>query len=289
MHQNEHARKRFVSGKGLWMGLILSGIFGFCIPALPQQYEQIVIATGSPYELGLIDELSKAFQEKHGGAVRCVKTPTGPGLDLARHGLVHITLGHEKEATARLAEEGHVEKRADLMHNYTVIVGPGKDPAGIAGLSDLHEAHRRIFQTGSPYLSRGDGGGMHILELKIWKALNLTPPAEAWYEVSRQFMLSSLVGANERKQYHMLDSSTWTMHAAKAPGLKLLVQGPPNEYEMCLISADNHPNLRYNRAMAETMYEFLIGDEGQKIIAEFGVVQYGGPIYFPSRKPYSEP
>lgn len=34
---------------------------GLLTPGYGQEYRQIVIATGSPFELGLIDELAKAF------------------------------------------------------------------------------------------------------------------------------------------------------------------------------------------------------------------------------------
>jgi tungstate transport system substrate-binding protein len=255
---------------------------GWPIPAAAQPYKQIVIATGSPFELGLIDELAKAFQKSQGGVVRCIKTPTGPGLELARWGLTHITMGHEREATAKFAEDGFTARRTDLMHNFTVVVGPESDPAKVSGLQDLKEVHRRIFQTRSAYLSRGDGGGMDILEKKIWKELNVDQQGEGWYEVSNKFMLASLLDADRKGQYHMLDSSTWALHKSQVKRLKLLVKGPPNEYEMCLVSTAKHPNLKYNQELAEKFYDFLIGNEGQKIIAGFGVKEYGEPIYYPT-------
>lgn len=257
-------------------------VCGLITPGYAQEYKQIVIATGSPFELGLIDELAKAFQKSHGGVVRCIKTPTGPGLELGRYGLTHITMGHEREATAKFAEDGFAARRTDLMHNFTVVVGPESDPAKVSGISDLTDVHRRIFQAKSPYLSRGDGGGMDILEKKIWKELKVNLQGETWYEVSNKFMLASLLDADKKGQYHMLDSSTWALHKSKTKGLKLLVKGPPNEYEMCMVSTVKHPNLKYNQALAEKFYDFLVGNEGQKIIAGFGVKEYGEPIYYPT-------
>jgi len=274
-------KDRFSAVTLSWIFIVVI-VLGFYSPVFSQQYKQIVIATGSPFELGLVDELAKAFQAKYGGVVRCIKTPTGPGLDLGKHGLTHITMGHEREATARFVSEGYASKRVDLMHNYTVVVGPLSDPAKIEGLSDLKEVQKRIFHAKAPYLSRGDGGGMNILEIRIWKELNLEPQGQAWYEVSKQFMLASLLDADKKGQYHMLDSSTWALHKSKTKGLKLLVKGPPNEYEMCLVSTAKHPHLQYNQDLAEKFYEFLISNEGQKIIAEFGVKQYGEPIYYPT-------
>jgi tungstate transport system substrate-binding protein len=262
--------------------LIFVGLLAFCSSAFCQEYKQIVVATGSPFELGLVSTLSDAFQAKYGGIVRCVKTPTGPGLDLGRNGLAHITMGHEKEATQKFVNEGNAERRVELMHNFTLIVGPADDPAKIAGLTNLKEAHRRIFLAKAPYLSRGDGGGMHMLELKTWEALRLDPQPENWYEVSKTFMLASLRHADKNGQYHMLDSSTWALHKSEIEGLKLLVKGPPNQYEMCLVNTSKHPNLKYNEDMAVKFYEFLISNEGQKIIADFGIEQYGEPVYYPN-------
>ena len=261
---------------------VVLGVLAFCSPAFSQGPKQIVVATGSPFELGLVDELAKAAQKKYGIVVRCIKTPTGPGLDLGRHGLTHITMGHAREATAKFVEEGYAAKRVDLMHNYTVIVGPVSDPGKIEGLTDIKEAQKRIYQAKAPYLSRGDGGGMNILEIKLWKELNLDPKGQSWYQVSSKFMLDSLLDAAKNGQYHMLDSSTWALHKSKVKELKLLVKGPPNEYEMCLVSTEKNPNLKYNQDLAEKFYEFVISNEGQKIIAEFGKQQYGESLYYPA-------
>ena len=282
MYPLTQIRKGLFCHGAILKALIFAGLLGFCSGAFSQEYKQIVVATGSPFELGLVSVLAEAFQVKYGGVVRCVKTPTGPGLDLGRNGLAHITMGHEKEATQEFVNEGNAAKRVELMHNYTVVVGPVDDPAKIAGLTDLEEVHRRIFFAKAPYLSRGDGGGMHMLELKTWEALSLDPRFENWYEVSETFMLDSLRNADKSGQYHMLDSSTWTLHKSEMKGLKLLVKGPPNQYEMCLVSTKKHPNLKYNEDMAEKFYDFLISNDGQKIIADFGIEQYGEPVYYPN-------
>lgn len=52
---------------------------------------------------------------------------------------------------------------------------------------------------------------------------------------------------------------------------------------MCLVSVDKHPNLKFNREGAVKFYDFLVGDAGQQLIADFGVKEYGGPIFYPKR------
>jgi tungstate transport system substrate-binding protein len=263
-------------------GLILLTIIllqsGIC-PA--GEYKQIVIATGSPFELGLVQAIAKPFEKETGCTVRVIKTPTEPGLELGKNGLTQITMGHAREATAQLIQGGFALKHSDLMYNITYIVGPKEDPAKIEGLTDLRLAHQKIHDAKTKYLSRGDGGGMDLLEQKIWESLRVNNVGQPWYSVSRKFMLDSLIDADKNGQYHMLDSSTWVMHRSKVPNLKLMVVGPRNEYEICLIDPGKLPNLKYNFEYAEKFYDFCLSERGQKIIAGFGKDQYGESIYFP--------
>ena len=205
---------------------------------LAGEYKQIVVATGSPFELGLVQALAKPFEKETGYTIRVIKTPTEPGLELGKNGFTHITMGHARDATAQLVREGFALKHSDFMYNITYIVGPKDDPAKIGDLKDLTMAHRKIHEAKAKYLSRGDGGGMDLLEQKIWGSLQLNPAGQPWYSVSRKFMLDSLIDADNNGQYHMLDSSTWVMHRSKVPNLKLMVIGPRNEYEICLIDPE---------------------------------------------------
>lgn len=273
--------KKAICIYGKLMGFILTLVLMNNSYTLAGEYKQIVIATGSPFELGLVQALAKPFEKETGYTVRVIKTPTEPGLELGKNGFTHITMGHAREATAQLISEGFASKHSDLMYNLTVIVGPKDDPAKIEGLKDLTMAHQKIYGAKAKYLARGDGGGMDLLEKKIWASLQVNYNGQSWYSVSRKFMLDSLIDADRNGQYHMLDSSTWVMNRSKVPNLKLMVLGPKNEYEICLINPEKLPNLKYNFENAEKFYHFCLSEKGQKIIADFGKDQYGESIYFP--------
>ncbi len=248
---------------------------------------QLIVATGSPYELGLIDALVKPFEAKYHCKVRCIKTPTGPGLDLGRYGRVDITIGHNRAATDKFEKEGHVAYRSKLMHNYTIIVGPFSDPIGISELAALKDPYKRlkeaqklIYEKKALYLSRGDKGGINLLEKRVWQELGLNPIGKSWYKESRKFMLASLRQANKENRYYMLDSSTWIKYRPEIPNLKLLLTVIPNEYEICVVNPKKHPYILYNHDLAKAFFEFVTGSEGQKIIATFGKDKYGKALYF---------
>jgi tungstate transport system substrate-binding protein len=277
----KHVRTRVVLMiEGITLLLLVVGLLPSSL-CLAGEYKQIVVATGSPFELGLVQAVANPFEKETGYTIRVIKTPTEPGLELGKNGFTHITMGHARDATAQLVKEGYALKHSNFMYNITYIVGPKDDPARIGDLKDLTMAHKKIHETKAKYLSRGDGGGMDLLEQKIWRSLQLSPAGQSWYSVSRKFMLDSLVDADNSGQYHMLDSSTWVMHKSKVPNLKLMVVGPRNEYEICLIDPKRLPNLKYNFEYSEKFYDLCLSDRGQNIIAEFGKNQYGESIYFP--------
>ena len=142
------------------------------------------------------------------------------------------------------------------------------------------EAHKRVRAAKAKYLSRADGGGMNILEMEIWKKLGLQPEGSDWYLVRRRPVLESL-RCRWGLEYHLLDSSTWALHQSKIKNLEVLVRGPKNEYEMCLVSVEKHPNLKYNQVFSNQFYDFLIAERGQRLIGDLGKKEYGEPIYYP--------
>ena len=87
------------------------------------------LATGSPYELGLIDALTKPFKEKYGCDVKVTKVGSGKALDLARVGKVDLMIVHAPASEKKFVTGGL--DRTPVMYNDFVIVGPENDPAGI--------------------------------------------------------------------------------------------------------------------------------------------------------------
>jgi len=53
------------------------------------------------------------------------------------------------------------------MYNYFVIVGPENDPAGIKDCATAAEAFKKIADSGSTFVSRGDDSGTNKKELQI--------------------------------------------------------------------------------------------------------------------------
>ncbi len=244
------------------------------------------IATGSPYELGLVDALYKAFSKKYPCELEVTKAGSGKSLKLLKEGKVDVIMVHYPEGELKAVEEGWATYRKYIGSNDFVIVGPESDPAGIKSCKTVFCAYKRIADAKATFISRGDNSGTHKKEMFIWKSLGIKPKGN-WYVTTKDFMMASLLKANELKGYFMTDRSTYIVARKKHPELKLkiLFEGDPwliNRYHALV--GKHSPNFN----LAKAFVDFLVGKEGQKIIGEFGKREYGKPLYWNASHKFGE-
>ena len=64
--------------------------------------------------------------------------------------------------------------------------------------------------------------------------------------------------------------------------LAILVEGDPslvNVYHVMQVNPEKHP--RVNAEGGKVFVDFMVSEETQKTIGEFGVKEYGQPLFFP--------
>ncbi len=241
--------------------------------------ETLKLATGSPYELGLIDALAEPFEERYNCKVEVTKAGSGKSLDLGREGKVDLVMVHSPEEEERFIADKHGLDRAYVMSNDFVIVGPEDDPAGIRGMTNATEAYKKIAETRTPFFSRGDNSGTHKKEMSIWKDAGITPKGE-WYRVTHSFMATTLEMANEEQGYFMTDRSTYITLKDKID-LDILVEGDPelvNHYHAIAVNPAKHSNVNY--VLAKAFIDYLTSTEGKRTTMEFGTKEFGEPLYY---------
>ncbi len=238
----------------------------------------LVVATGSPGELGLLEKLAQKFLEDNRGTSVCwKKAGTGESLKLLKEGKADVIMVHAPEAEKRAVAEGWAANRRAIGSNEFYIVGPRDDPAGVAKTKTALEAFRRIAAKKAPFISRGDNSGTHKKELLLWRKTGIIP-AGAWYIVTGEFMSASLEKAEKLHGYFMTDSSTWVAEKRKRKNLYLLFKGDPillNRYHVLTARGKRDGN----DILAGKFADFLISDKGQRIIRSFGKELYGEAIY----------
>ena len=267
------------SRAGLWLALALA-LPSSPAPALARSNVVILSTTTSTQDSGLLDVLVPMFERKTGLTVKTISVGTGQALALAARGEADVTLAHAPSVEKKYVEEGKMSNRRLVMYNDFVIIGPPADPAKIRGVPKAVEALKRIAESQSRFVSRGDKSGTHVLEHRLWKQAGVEPKG-AWYIESGQGMGQTLGIANDRRAYTLTDRGTY-LAFQKRVDLPILVEKDRpllNIYSVMEVNPANGP--RVNAAGGRAFAEFMLAPDTQAVIKTFGVDKYGQPLFVP--------
>ncbi|HEV8634794.1 MAG TPA: substrate-binding domain-containing protein, partial [Chloroflexota bacterium] len=195
-------------------------------------------------------------------------------------GEADVALVHAPELEKKYVTEGKMSNRRLVMYNDFVVIGPEADPAKVRGEKNAAAALKRIAESASRFVSRGDRSGTHLLELALWKRAGVTPAAP-WYIESGQGMGATLGVADDRKAYTITDRAT-LLAFSKRVALKVMVDGDRpllNVYSVMEVNPANGPKV--NAAGGKAFADFMLAPETQQVIAKFGIDKYGQPLFVP--------
>lgn len=262
----------------------LLALAGVPLLGLPARASTILtlVSTTSTQDSGLLRDLLPRFQAETGIQARAISLGTGQALEVARRGDVDLVLVHAKSEEEAFVAQGYGLWRRPVMYNDFVIVGPGSDPAGIAGLQDAGAAFDRIRASGHVFVSRGDRSGTHLMELEIWRSLGVNADAlpRTQYRPIGQGQGAALAVAGELNAYLLVDRGTWISFRNRRE-LVLLVAGGPalrNQYGVIPVHPTRHPHIRIREALA--FADWITGKNGQQAISDFRID--GQQLFFPN-------
>ena len=148
------------------------------LPDASRSAEALRLATGSPYELGLVDALFDEFKKDIPCELTVTQAGSGASLKLLKEGSVDVVMVHAPAAEEAAVKEGWALHRTYIGANDFVIAGPKSDPAKINNCNSIVCAYQKIAQKGAPFVSRGDNSGTNKKELAIWKQVGCC--AQRW-------------------------------------------------------------------------------------------------------------
>jgi tungstate transport system substrate-binding protein len=241
----------------------------------------LLVSTTSTQDSGLLDVLLPIFESQSGYQVRMIATGSGQALKIGEQGNADVILLHSPDAEKEFIAKGFGIDRRLVMHNDFVIVGPPSDPASLLSQPTLVSAFESIFSSASTFISRGDESGTHVKELAIWKNSGLDPHGQSWYIESGQGQGNTLTIASEKEGYALVDRGTFLAYKSNLK-LEIVFEGDPfllNVYHVLTVNPEKWQSV--NLEGAKAFADFITSPEGQKIIAEFGVEEYGQPLFFP--------
>src|SRR5690242_4603119 len=218
------------------------------VSAYAQDKSIVVASTTSTEDSGLFRHILPLFKARTGIDVKVVAQGTGQALDTARRGDADVVFVHAKAAEEAFLAEGFGVKRYPVMYNDFVLIGPKKDPAGVAGTRDIVAALRVLHDRKITFISRGDRSGTHLAELALWKLAGnkVRAIAGTWYKSIGHGMGGALHTAVALDAYVLSDRGTWLAFGNKAD-LAIAVQGDKrlfNQYGVMLVNPKEHPHVK---------------------------------------------
>jgi tungstate transport system substrate-binding protein len=268
--------------KNLFSILLVASFFLIsCNSGTSQKPDLLLVSTTSTQDSGLLDVLLPAFAAQTGYNVQLVAVGSGQALKIGEQGNADVILLHSPAAEKEFVASGFGIDRRLVMHNDFVIVGPPSDPASLRTQPALVDSFKAIFSSASTFVSRGDESGTHVKELALWKNTGIDPAGQDWYLETGQGQGATLSIASEKGAYVLTDRGTYLAYKSNVD-LVILVEGDPfllNVYHVITVNPEKWPNI--NLEGAKAFADFITSAEGQKIIEEYGVEQYGEPLFFP--------
>ncbi len=253
---------------------------------LGQAYAQksiVLSSTTSTEQSGLFGHILPPFEKKTGIQVKVVAVGTGQALDIGRRGDADVVFVHDKVAEEKFVADGFADKRIEVMYNDFILLGPKSDPAKVAGGKDIQVALKKIADSKSIFVSRGDKSGTHAAELRYWKGAGVEVSTNMpWYKETGSGMGPALNIASGMNGYILTDRATWLTFKNRGD-LTILVQGDLklfNQYGVMLVSSAKHPTVM--KAEGQAFIDWLISKEGQGTIASYKVA--GEQSFFPNAK-----
>jgi len=231
--------------------------------------------TTSTEDSGLLGFLLPEFTFETGWEVMVISVGTGMALQIGRDGEADVLLVHARALEDQFVADGYAERRYDIMYNDFIIVGPADGP--IAHNDNVNETFMTILNDNIPFVSRGDNSGTHVRELDIWSALDATPQDNDSYIEVGQGMGATLGMAIEMNAFTLSDRATWLNFPNHSEHV-IVCEGDPkllNPYGIMVVSSTLEPD------GARVFVDWMIGARGQYLIGQFGVDEFGAPVFFP--------
>ncbi len=247
----------------------------------------ILATTTSTQDSGLLDVLLPIFTDETGITVDVIAVGTGQAIQLGEDGNADVLLVHARAREDEFMANGHGTRREEVMYNDFVIVGPEADPAGIKGMTSAVDAFKKLAETESTFISRGDDSGTHTKELSIWKKAEIEPAGD-WYVSSGQGMGEVLTMSNEQQAYTLSDRATYLARTLEGLELVVLVEGDKdlfNPYGVIAVNPDKNPAIQAD--LASQFIDWIISVPVQEQIKAFGVDDFGQSLFIPDSAPWN--
>ena len=271
--------------------VVLAAILAGCtggddgIRVVAKEQRVRVSTTTSLYDTGLWNALEDEFERGSDLRLDIIYAGTGIALEYGRRGDVDVLAIHDKAREETFLAEGYGVERVPFAYNHFVIAGPADDPSGLAGLGP-EEAFKKLYEEReATFVSRGDDSGTHSKEKAIWVKAGMdyevVRDSGDWYVERGGGMGPSLLMAAEKQAYVLSDIGTFLSYQNDIGLVPFVEKGSImlNVYSAIAVHPDVSTVERFERA--QSLIDFIVSEKIQDYIGEYGVQDFGRPLFIP--------
>ena len=258
-----------------------------------------ISTTTSLYDTGLLDVIEADYEATHNVDLNILAVGTGVAIQHAQNGDADIVLVHSPSVEQSFLKDSYGVNRKIIAYNFFTIVGPADDPAQISDKTAT-EALFNIVQYGQNmpdqsgatqiWISRGDNSGTNSKEKSLWTAAGYDYTKlseEVWFASTGQGMGATLTVTDQKNAYTLSDIGTYLKYYSDGTislsSLILEEQSLLNVYSVMAVSPTASANQTIhesiNFADAMEFIEYLISDETQELITNYGKDTYGQRLF----------
>jgi tungstate transport system substrate-binding protein len=266
---------------------------------MPPPITLTISSTTSLHDTGLedngTDSIKAAFEAKYPWiTVNFLAQGTGAALQTAQRGDADMVMVHAPSQEATFLDGGYGVNRKIIAYNFFVIVGPADDPAHVRGMTptDAMEQIYTLAQNNTPsivWVSRNDSSGTCTKEKALWTAagldVNTISQDSSWFKSTGSGMGQTLLIANEFNGYTISDTGTYLAYYTQNNiQLDVIVDAQKDLLNVYCVMADNplNANLTGTHFDTEMLFiQYMVSDEGQQVLANYGVSTYEKPLFSP--------
>ena len=255
------------------------------VGVLKAQERLKVATTSSLYDTGLWALLEPKFEDKYDVELDVLYANTGIAIEYGKRGDVDVIAVHDKARELTFIEEGYGTTRNVFAYNYFVIAGPESDPLGLKEMSP-EEAFKKLANSKtSKFVSRGDDSGTHSKEKAIWKTAGFVyddiKKSGDWYVEAGRGMGPTLVMTGELQAYTLSDIGTFLAYKSDTKLVPIVEKGSIllNVYSVIPVNPQKITTVKSE--LAQKLVDFMVSEEVQKLIGDYGVKDYGRSLFTP--------
>lgn len=230
-------------------------------------------------ELKLGEQLKVAFESAAKKRVRLVYAPSPELAQAALAGELDVALVVSESSIDAFEREGIPIRLATYAHEEMLFIGPFKDLVGRYREGRGHQVLSAISRTNHRYTKAKEGSAERVRHDELFAKTRDRSEPGAFFETNTSG-LDLVISALEDQSFALVKRSSLLLARAAGRVVHRIYKAGDPDLVLRLVAVEVHP-AKAKRDRRPELYDFLMGEEGQKLAAAFGRERFGVPVFVP--------